>query len=150
MPYRSRGNRCNSVQFGVGRSIWSGSPPPAIPEQVLDGIPGFLAWLSLLLIVACAVIFPRVAVAIAGVLAFYTAVRFVIGAWANFMGLRRIRQWEQERQLPRIPVMAVTANAMPEDREACRASGMDDFVPKPFKAEALQRVLARWLVSSEP
>ncbi len=95
MPYRSRGNRRNSVQFGVGRSIWSGSPPPAIPEQVLDGIPGFLAWLSLLLIVACAVIFPRVAVAVAGLLAFYTAVRFVLGAWANFMGLRRIRQWAQ-------------------------------------------------------
>ncbi len=95
MPYRSRGYRRNSVQFGVGRSIWSGSPPPAIPEQVLDGIPGFMAWLSLLLIVAGAVLYPRLVITVAALLGAYSAIRFVIGAAANFSGLRRIRQWEQ-------------------------------------------------------
>lgn len=95
MPYRSSGTRRNSVQFGVGRSIWTGSPPPAIPEQVLDGIPGFLAWLALLLTVAGAVLRPRVVVGLAAVLGFYTALRFVVGAAANVIGLRRIRQWEQ-------------------------------------------------------
>ncbi len=95
MPYRSTGNRRNSVQFGVGRSIWTGAPPPAIPEQVLDGIPGFLAWLSLLLIVAGAVVRPRLVIAVAALLGFYTSVRFIVGAVANFAGLRRIRRWEK-------------------------------------------------------
>ncbi|MFC1959090.1 hypothetical protein ACFLYO_00115 [Chloroflexota bacterium] len=95
MPYRSTGgNRRNSMQFGVGRSIWSGSPPPAIPEQVLDGIPGFLAWLALLLTVAGAVVRPRIVIGVAGVLAFYSAMRFVVGVAAAIMGLRRIKQWE--------------------------------------------------------
>ncbi|MBN2471494.1 MAG: glycosyltransferase [Anaerolineae bacterium] len=79
----------------MGRSIWSGSPPPAIPEQVLDGIPGFLAWLALLLTVAGAVIRPRVVIGFAAVLACYTAVRFAFGAVFNLVGLRRIRRWEQ-------------------------------------------------------
>ncbi len=83
------------MQFGVGRSIWSGSPPPAIPEQVLDGIPGFLAWLALLLTVAGAVIRPRVVIGVAALLAFYTALRFAFGAVFNLVGLRRIRRWEQ-------------------------------------------------------
>jgi hypothetical protein len=95
MPYRSSGNRRNSVQFGVGRSIWSGSPPPAIPEQVLDGIPGFLAWLALLLTVAGAVLRPRAVIAIATGLAFYSSLRFAFGAVANIVGLRRIRRWEK-------------------------------------------------------
>lgn len=95
MPYRSSGNRRNSVQFGVGRSIWSGSPPPAIPEQVLDGIPGFLAWLALLLTVAGAVLEPRVIVGVGAVLAFYTSVRFAFGAIFNLVGLRRVRRWEE-------------------------------------------------------
>src|SRR5690242_16760646 len=55
VPYQSGRNRRNNVQFGVGRSVWHGSPPPAIPELVFDGVPGFLAWLSLLLVVAGAV-----------------------------------------------------------------------------------------------
>ncbi len=94
MPYRSNRARRNSVQFGVGRSIWSGSPPPAIPEQVLDGIPGFLAWMALLLTVGGAVLRPRLVVSVAALLGFYSAVRFIIGALANFIGLRRIRRWE--------------------------------------------------------
>ncbi|GAB4575458.1 MAG: hypothetical protein Kow0077_27060 [Anaerolineae bacterium] len=84
------------MQFGVGRSIWSGSPPPAIPEQVLDGIPGFLAWLALLLTVAGAVVRPRLVIALAAILAFYTALRFAFGAVFNLVGLRRIRQWEKK------------------------------------------------------
>jgi cellulose synthase/poly-beta-1,6-N-acetylglucosamine synthase-like glycosyltransferase len=94
MPYRSSGNRRNSVQFGVGRSIWTGSPPPAIPEQVLDGIPGFLAWVALLLTAAGAVLSPRVVVTLAALLGFYTALRFIVGALANLIGLRRVKRWE--------------------------------------------------------
>ncbi len=94
MPYRSSGTRRNSVQFGVGRSIWGGAPPPAIPEQILDGIPGFLAWIALLLTVAGAVLRPRLVVTVAAIVGFYSALRFAVGATANFVGLRRIRRWE--------------------------------------------------------
>jgi hypothetical protein len=94
MPYRSRSNRRNSVQFGVGRSIWGGSRPPAIPEQVLDGIPGFFAWLALVLTVVGAVVRPHMVIALAAALSAYSAFRFAVGAIANFVGLRRIRRWE--------------------------------------------------------
>jgi len=43
------------------------------------------------------------------------------------------------------PIIAMTASSMPEDRERCRAAGMDDFVAKPVRAEDLDVVLRRWL-----
>lgn len=95
MPYQSNGGRRNNVQVGVGNSIWAGNPPPAIPERALDGIPGCLAWLALLLSVVAALAFPRALLLVAALLGFYSAVRFLLAGIANVMGLRRIRQWEQ-------------------------------------------------------
>jgi len=46
---------------------------------------------------------------------------------------------------PRVPVVAVTANAMPEDRARCLAGGMDDYLPKPFSLRALEATIRRWL-----
>ncbi|WP_028572096.1 response regulator [Desulfonatronum lacustre] len=45
----------------------------------------------------------------------------------------------------RTPVIAMTAGAMPEDRELCFEAGMDDFVAKPVNPDELARVLGRWL-----
>ncbi len=95
MPYQSSGGRRNNVQLGVGRSVWGGAPPPPISEQVLDGIPGCLAWIALLFCVAGAIAFPELILLIATLLAFYSALRFVFAGVANVMGLRRIREWEQ-------------------------------------------------------
>jgi CheY-like chemotaxis protein len=45
-----------------------------------------------------------------------------------------------------IPIIAMTANAMQEDRLNCFEAGMNDYVSKPVQAQTLIKVLARWLM----
>ncbi len=44
-----------------------------------------------------------------------------------------------------LPIIALTANALPGDRQRCLDAGMDDFIAKPVRVRDLQRVLNRWV-----
>jgi PAS domain S-box-containing protein len=61
----------------------------------------------------------------------------------GYQATARIR--ELEGGSARIPIVAMTANAMAGDRERCLQAGMDDYVPKPVRAQDLDMVLDRWL-----
>jgi HPt (histidine-containing phosphotransfer) domain-containing protein len=60
-----------------------------------------------------------------------------------------IRRIEAAGEGDRVPVIAMTANAMQGDREKAIEAGMDDYVSKPVKAQDLGAVLERW-VSEAP
>ncbi|MBA6137891.1 response regulator [Pseudomonas sp. FYR_2] len=55
---------------------------------------------------------------------------------------RRIRQ---SGRWPHLPIVALTANAMPEERERCRAAGMSDYLAKPFRREELLALVDHWV-----
>ncbi|WP_367599066.1 response regulator [Pseudomonas fulva] len=60
----------------------------------------------------------------------------------GYEATRRIRE---RGRWPGLPIVALTANAMPEERDRCRAAGMDDYLAKPFRREDLLAVVDRWV-----
>ncbi len=60
-------------------------------------------------------------------------------------GIAATRALRQDPRWTRLPVIAMTANVMAEDRERCVAAGMDDFVAKPVDVNALTAAVRRWL-----
>ena len=60
----------------------------------------------------------------------------------GFEATQRIRTLT--RGVRRIPIIALTANAMAGDRERCLAAGMDDYISKPMSKDDIGRVLNRW------
>ena len=63
----------------------------------------------------------------------------------GFAATEAIRQREQRLGLPRIPVLALTANAFDEDAQRSRESGMDAHLAKPYTREQLRHLLKEWL-----
>jgi len=62
----------------------------------------------------------------------------------GFEATRRIRSTAPVRN-PRVPIIAMTANAMQGDRELCLATGMNDYIAKPIQSGQLAVVLDCWL-----
>lgn len=61
-----------------------------------------------------------------------------------------IRHYENEYQISHpIPIIAVTANAMKEDKERCLASGMNDYLAKPFGIEQLSQIIKKYSPDQE-
>jgi two-component system sensor histidine kinase/response regulator len=60
----------------------------------------------------------------------------------GFEATRQIRAMEKDGR--HIPIIAMTAHAMPEDRDRCLAAGMDDYVTKPLDSRVLFSVIDRW------
>jgi CheY-like chemotaxis protein len=62
----------------------------------------------------------------------------------GFEATREIRGRERASPGRHVPIIALTANAMAQDREACLNAGMDDHLSKPFSMLTLQEMLNRW------
>jgi CheY-like chemotaxis protein len=58
---------------------------------------------------------------------------------------RSIRELEGNTTNKRVPIIALTANAFPKDRDNCVAAGMDDVLSKPFDYEELAGMIKKWL-----
>ncbi len=63
----------------------------------------------------------------------------------GYEATREIRERETRLDGDRLPIVAMTANAMEGDRQRCLAAGMDDYLAKPLRLEELDAVLSRWL-----
>jgi CheY-like chemotaxis protein len=63
----------------------------------------------------------------------------------GFEATRQIRGRERSSIGKRVPIVALTANAMAQDRENCLDAGMDDHLSKPFSILTMQDMLARWM-----
>ncbi|NKB35306.1 MAG: response regulator [Pseudomonadales bacterium] len=63
----------------------------------------------------------------------------------GYEATRSIRLGDKAKTSTRVPIIALTANAMPEDIEKCFDAGMTAHIAKPFQLEAARQILARWI-----
>jgi two-component system sensor histidine kinase/response regulator len=69
----------------------------------------------------------------------------------GFAATGEIRRHERENGRGRkLPIIAITANALQGDRESCLAAGMDDYLSKPFTQQQLAAVMGRWIALPLP
>jgi signal transduction histidine kinase/CheY-like chemotaxis protein/HPt (histidine-containing phosphotransfer) domain-containing protein len=68
----------------------------------------------------------------------------------GYTASREWRQHEISNNLARLPIIAMTANAMAGDRQKCLDAGMDDYLSKPVDRRLLEATIARWLQNRPP
>ena len=68
----------------------------------------------------------------------------------GFAATRKIREIEKNTSHGRIPIIALTANAMQQDRDECLNAGMDDYLSKPYSRQQMRAMLNTWLVHKVP
>lgn len=61
----------------------------------------------------------------------------------GYQATEAIRAFEKSHNLPRLPIVALTAHALEDVRRRCIAAGMDDFLTKPINTRSLERMLAQ-------
>ncbi|MEM6537871.1 MAG: response regulator [Pseudomonadota bacterium] len=62
---------------------------------------------------------------------------------------KAIRSFEIAHTRSHVPIVAITAHAMPEDRERFIATGFDDYLPKPITKDSLAKALAKWCLNEQ-
>ena len=67
----------------------------------------------------------------------------------GFAATKQIKAMIGAGEIPKTPVVAITANALPSDRKDCLAAGMDDFATKPVRAREITDLLTKWHVDRE-
>jgi signal transduction histidine kinase/CheY-like chemotaxis protein len=60
-------------------------------------------------------------------------------------GYETTRRIRQKTEFTELPIIALTANALFDERERCRAAGMDDYLAKPFRKDELAALLDQWI-----
>jgi CheY-like chemotaxis protein len=63
----------------------------------------------------------------------------------GFTASTRIREFESNQRIAHKPIVAMTAFTMPEDHAKCLASGMTDYISKPFSKEGLRDIIEKHL-----
>jgi len=63
----------------------------------------------------------------------------------GYAATQQVREREARLRLPRVPIVALTANAFDEDTHQSLAAGMDAHLAKPYTREQLRELLQQWL-----
>ena len=63
----------------------------------------------------------------------------------GYTSTRTIRKLQADGSLGKLPIIAMTANAMVGDREKCLSCGMDDYMSKPLNRSMIEQMLRKWL-----
>lgn len=62
----------------------------------------------------------------------------------GYQACREIREWEMQADLPKKPIIALSANVMSDVPDKCAASGFSDYVTKPVDFIDLSRAMAKF------